>query len=681
MADELDRILRDLGDDMKSLSRVMESTFRIFRKDGKKDKELAEQTYRIRKQTLDQLVKEKVLSKSEAVTTLKAIDAEKKETLATTKATGSVKKFGNSLTEAGKKATTSLKDLPMAIVKGVIDTGKMFIGAGNKVDGFQKALSGFDGVSVLGMKLSDLGSVVDFNSGIFKQMSQSGAGFGKSVINLRNAAGAANMPILDFVDLIGKNTDTLGRLFGNVESGVASMGAFAKTLRTRTQQELAGFGLNLEDTSEFLGTMLEMERVRGNSDRIKQMDLVGATVDYTKNLVQLSKLTGMSVKELDNQNAAMSANGAFQAQLANMNPKQAADMQTMAGVMGRLNPGLGQLFEEVTALGQPISDTSRGLAVMAPGLIDSIKEFKNGTLSAEQFFNQMGSSASLKNLEAFGDASYAGGQFGEALNAIAALQRGQSAGLQSLMDAEGDNTKTMIAAKDTLEVFKSNTEKAGTAVLNLAINSIPDAMAAIGNAVASFDKNYKGKFPGLMGALTNGGKALMVKIYDAGEEFIFKGEDGKNFIDNITPWDTLNERLLKMDQFKKEQANKSETGPHTFPKFYNGTDGFQDFGSGTPAMLHGSEAVVPRDSMFGSALDALMTLKGTAGTPGGTVNNTTNNNSTTDMTKLNANTEQLIALTEKTANHLNMLVTIGAMTEKNTKSTNNSLANMGGSLV
>jgi hypothetical protein len=66
------------------------------------------------------------------------------------------------------------------------------------------------------------------------------------------------------------------------------------------------------------------------------------------------------------------------------------------------------------------------------------------------------------------------------------------------------------------------------------------------------------------------------------------------------------------------------------------------------------------------------------------VNNTTTNSASTagvDMTALNVNTEKLIALTEKTANHLNTLVTIGAMTEKNTKDTKINIANIGGSLV
>ena len=61
---------------------------------------------------------------------------------------------------------------------------------------------------------------------------------------------------------------------------------------------------------------------------------------------------------------------------------------------------------------------------------------------------------------------------------------------------------------------------------------------------------------------------------------------------------------------------------------------------------------------------------------------TTNNNTTAvDMTAMNTTLDDLVKSNDKMANHLNTLVTIGAMTEKNTKSTNNNLANLSGSLV
>ena len=116
-----------------------------------------------------------------------------------------------------------------------------------------------------------------------------------------------------------------------------------------------------------------------------------------------------------------------------------------------------------------------------------------------------------------------------------------------------------------------------------------------------------------------------------------------------------------------------------------GTPGFMDFGKGTPAVLHKSEMVLPErnvgelSKMVAENIKKMFSVEpevNTTNNAGDTVNNTN-----MDMSTLNANTTELIELNKKVANHLNTLITIGAMTEKNTKNTNNSLANMSGSLV
>ena len=79
--------------------------------------------------------------------------------------------------------------------------------------------------------------------------------------------------------------------------------------------------MNLEETSEFLVTQLEIQRARGNSERVSQMDLVSRTVEYAKNLTKLSKLTGIQVSELDATNRQLAVEGTFQASLMQLNQK------------------------------------------------------------------------------------------------------------------------------------------------------------------------------------------------------------------------------------------------------------------------------------------------------------------------------------------------------------------------
>ena len=105
--------------------------------------------------------------------------------------------------------------------------------------------------------------------------------------------------------------------------------------------------------------------------------------------------------------------------------------------------------------------------------------------------------------------------------------------------------------------------------------------------------------------------------------------------------------------------------------YRSGSAGFRDFGTGTPAILHGSEAVVPENTAMGGVIKALENLSISPG-----ANSPTTVAGGNDMTM-----QALLDSNKRMENALNTLVTIGAMTEKNTKSMNNNVANMGGSLV
>jgi uncharacterized protein YukE len=686
MADELNRILDDLRDELRDLSRVLQSTFKIFDKGNNTEKQHQQNMLRQRRQLLDVLKKEGVIKEDQYKQGIKVIEQQSKNTTALKKATAATKEFGAAMAETGKNI---LKDL----AKGVVETGKNFSFADRKIEGFADATKGFDDLKLkipgLELSLSDFGRVADFNVGIFKQLSQTGAGFGKSVIQLRNAATSANMPILDFVDLIQTNSTTFSRLFGTIMDGMPTIQGFTRSLRERTRNELAEFGLNLDETSEFLVTQLEIQRARGNADRVSQMDLVSRTVEYAKNLTRLSKLTGIQVTELDKTNRQLAVEGTFQASLMQLNQKGRDATTAATTAMENLSPELALVIKDITQFGVATLPVSRAFQVGSPQIIEFIKQLNEGTLSSADFVSKVkGASNTIGTdfAKSFADA----GRFGlegaeEYLNAITKLAGSGDNTLDKQMNVQGDNTKLLVGFGETIDTLKTQAETLSTGVFGKILNSetLGKVLEKISGTVSDmvdgdtlFNKAYDASknairvtsaFFSNLGTTEGTGRGTILSTAEdsmfgmarrAGERF-GEGGQGNSLIDILTPWDTLSEKLAK-------QANIGGS-------FQQGTDGFRNFGSGTPATLHGIEAVVPKND-FGQLAKVIAEMTGTTTTGAPAVAGTGTMNAERYLS-------ELVELNKNTQRALNTLVTIGAMTEKNTKNFNNNLANMGGSLV
>ena len=156
------------------------------------------------------------------------------------------------------------------------------------------------------------------------------------------------------------------------------------------------------------------------------------------------------------------------------------------------------------------------------------------------------------------------------------------------------------------------------------------------------------------------------------------------------------EKILKSKKERKKDQEPTDPNwaPPGTPGLALGTYGttgkmFANFGTGTPVVLHGSEAVVPENSAFGDALKIATQMasssnedkKQTAMVNNNNNTNVVNNEATDRNTVGEKELVKIVESTTKNNNLLEQLIAVNMATERNTKLTKNSLDNMSGSLV
>jgi hypothetical protein len=273
------------------------------------------------------------------------------------------------------------------LVEGIRKVGSSFAGLGKAAFEGQGSISAFTD-NVVGLKT--LGNRLDVNIETFRQLSQTGANFGQSIVELRTAAAAAQLPLDDFATLVANNSQNLAALFGTTTIGAKRIAALGAEVRNVGKDRLTPLGLTVDEINETLLLNLDRQRRTGILNTLTGDQQRDSAIRFAEQLDRLAKLTGAQRDELRAQIEQQQSNERFQAALQGATDGARQRLEGFAATVGNIAPGLNEGFQDLIAnAGVPVTESALALVQNIPEAQSIIRSLINGTVSAEQALGQI----------------------------------------------------------------------------------------------------------------------------------------------------------------------------------------------------------------------------------------------------------------------------------------------------
>ena len=234
-------------------------------------------------------------------------DAQKKNTKTLNVATDALKKLSST-------AGGALLSMFGSIARSGTEMTRAFINGETSMTAFASQLP------LVGNQLSILTGLFDNSFQAFQNVAQSGAAFNNSLVELRNTAAGAMMPLDEFTSMVVANSEKLAAFGGTATQGAVQMVQLNKALGSN-RTDLLNMGLNFQDINEALIDYQYLTRAGSRTERRQQQSTeqqAAAAAGYTKNLLTLAKLTGQDVKSQQEKIAVASMDIAMQKKLATL---------------------------------------------------------------------------------------------------------------------------------------------------------------------------------------------------------------------------------------------------------------------------------------------------------------------------------------------------------------------------
>ena len=294
--------------------------------------------------------------------------------------------------KAVKDLTESIEDAREQHEKARKQTERLttsFIGLGSAAIRGEGSISSFTdnfkGLGVIGDSFAFLGNRLDVNIETFRQLSQIGASFGQSIVELRQAAATAALPLDDFAALVGNNSESLAALFGSTTQGAKGIALLGEQVRDVGIDRLAPLGFTVDEVNETLLLNLERQRRTNMFSRMTDQQRINSAIRFAEELDRLARLTGAQRDELRAQIEQQQSNAKFQAFLQNATDGARSRLEGFAASVGNIAPGLNEGFQDLIAnAGVPVTESALALVQNIPQASRVVQDLISGVTTSEQ---------------------------------------------------------------------------------------------------------------------------------------------------------------------------------------------------------------------------------------------------------------------------------------------------------
>jgi len=402
---------------------------------------------------------------------------------------GSVKKLGSAAASVAGGLVNGLVAAVSGAVGAVTGMATGLLEGKNSIHEFTKNVPGLGFVT----------GIIENQMSMFKDLSSVGAGFGNNMFEITQVAGESALSMQTLAKTIASNSEGLRMFGGNVQDGTRRFGRLSKELRTSDMgRQLFGMGLTTEELNENLISYNELLVSTGRDRYMTDSQIAAGSAKYSMELDKISKLTGKSRKQIEEEQRAKNTDIRRQVAMSRMSGDELIQFRNNLSLANKMSPEFeaalvdmadGIANDPVTRQLMANSDTFRLFAKeienMSPERMNNfVKEVGDELGGLAKKFEMGGVDAALSAGGSFGSLLQMGGQLAMAVESTEGSVKKQQTETDKLTTAVGNSVTTLEALSGASQSLVTS-----TTAFKEAADSIADLIPDYNTAVDLFEAN------------------------------------------------------------------------------------------------------------------------------------------------------------------------------------------------